>query len=117
MRDLLSSSYFPFGSQYYRAPSPPPEDWDRDLQAMAELGFNSVKFWVQWRLNHPEEDRFYFDDIDQLMDLSAKHGLRVMLNSIVVGAPASIYRQYPDASKIGRASCRGRVLFRVGSAL
>ncbi len=100
MRDLLSSSYFPFGSQYYRAPSPPPEDWDRDLQAMAELGFNSVKFWVQWRWNHPEEDRFYFDDIDQLMDLSAKHGLRVMLNTIVDVAPAWIYRQYPDASMV-----------------
>src|SRR5690606_29387047 len=46
------------------------------------------------------EDRFYFDDIDQLMDLSAKHGLRVMLNTIVDVAPAWIYRQYPDASMV-----------------
>ncbi len=100
MRELLSSNYFPFGSQYYRAPSPPPEDWDRDLKAMADLGFNSVKYWVQWRWNHPEEERFDFEDIDRLMDLSEKHGLRVMLNTIVDVAPAWIYRKYPDASML-----------------
>jgi beta-galactosidase len=98
MRDLLSSSYFPFGSQYYRAPSPRPEDWEGDLTKMAALGFNTVKFWVQWRWNHPEEHRYYWDDIDRLMDLSERCGLRVMLNTIVDVAPAWIYRTYPDAS-------------------
>lgn len=100
MRELLSSNYFPYGSQYYRAPSPPPEDWEQDLKTMAGLGFNSVKYWVQWRWNHPEEDRFYFDDIDRLMDLSQEHGLKVMLNTIVDVAPAWIYRKYPDASML-----------------
>ena len=100
MRKLLSGEYFPFGSQYYRAPSPPPEDWNRDLQAMADLGFNSVKYWIQWRWNHPEEERFYWDDIDGLMDLSSKYGLKVMLNTIVDVAPAWIYRKYPDASML-----------------
>lgn len=100
MRELLSSDYFPFGTQYYRAPSPPPEDWGGDLAAMARLGFNTVKFWVQWRWNHPEEGRFYFDDIDRLMELSEEHGLKVMLNTIVDVAPAWIYRKYPDASML-----------------
>ena len=100
MRDLLRTDAFPYGSQYYRAPSPQPEDWDRDLKRMADLGFNMVKFWAQWRWNHPEEDRFYFDDLDRLMDLSAEHGLEVMLNTIVDVAPAWIYRKYPDASMV-----------------
>ena len=100
MRDLLRTDAFPYGSQYYRAPSPPPEDWDRDLGRMAALGFNMVKFWAQWRWNHPEEDCFYFDDLDRLMDLSAGHGLQVMLNTIVDVAPAWIYRKYPDASMV-----------------
>ena len=100
MRDLLSETYFPYGSQYYRAPSPPPEDWERDLRAMKELGFNTVKYWVQWRWNHPERNRFYFDDIDRLMDLADAIGLRVMLNTIVDVAPAWIWRDYPDASMV-----------------
>jgi beta-galactosidase len=100
MRSLLSSDYFPYGSQYYRAPSPRREDWDRDLGRMAELGFNTVKFWAQWRWNHPAEDQFYWDDLDELMDLSEKHGLRVMLNTILDVAPAWIYTKYPDASML-----------------
>ncbi len=100
MRDLLSSEYFPFGSQYYRAPSPHEDDWERDLKNMAGLGFNTVKFWVQWRWNHPQENKFYFDDIDRLMDLAHDNKLRVMLNTIFDVAPAWIYRKYADASML-----------------
>jgi beta-galactosidase len=100
MKNLLSKEYFLFGSQYYRAPSPHKVDWDRDLAKMAELGFNTVKFWVQWRWNNPQENIYYFDDIDHLMDLSEKHELRVMLNTIFDVAPAWIYQKYPDASML-----------------
>src|SRR5690606_2910891 len=102
MRDLLNGDYFPYGSQYYRAPSPPPEDWERDLENMAGCGFNMVKFWVQWRWNNPAEGRYYFDDIDRLMELAGRFGLKVMLNTIVDVAPAWIYQQYPDASMVTR---------------
>ncbi len=100
MRKLLSKEYFPFGSQYYRAPSPHKEEWESDLKKMSELGFNTVKFWVQWRWNNPSEGEFYFDDIDELMDLADKYNLRVMLNTIFDVAPAWIYKKFPDASMI-----------------
>lgn len=100
MRHLLQQQYIPFGSQYYRAPSPDPADWEKDLQNMAGLGFNTVKFWVQWRWNHPAEDEFRFDDIDRLMELAHAAGLVVMLNTIFDVAPAWIYRRYPDASMV-----------------
>lgn len=93
-------SFLPFGSQYYRAPSPLREDWERDLKRMKNYGFNLVKFWVQWRWNHPAENAFYFDDIDELMDLSERYGLKVMLNTIFDVAPAWIYDKYPDASMV-----------------
>jgi beta-galactosidase len=67
---------------------------------MAELGFNMVKFWVQWRWNHPAEEKFSFDDIDRLMDLAHQNKLRVMLNTVFDVAPAWIYRKYSDASMI-----------------
>ncbi|MCF7740981.1 MAG: beta-galactosidase, partial [Candidatus Marinimicrobia bacterium] len=92
--------YIPYGSQYYRAPSPKEEDWAEDLKRMADYGFNMVKFWVQWRWNHPKEDKYYFDDIDRLMDLAEENGLKVMLNTIFDVAPAWIYEKYPDASMV-----------------
>lgn len=100
MRPLLTSEYIPFGSQYYRAPSPSPDEWESDLKNFAALGFNTVKFWVQWRWNHPAENEFYFDDIDRLMDLAHHNQLRVMLNTIFDVAPAWIYQKYPDASMV-----------------
>lgn len=100
MRSLLTSEYIPFGSQYYRAPSPSPDEWESDLKNFAALGFNTVKFWVQWRWNHPAEDDFYFDDIDRLMDIAQRNQLRVMLNTIFDVAPAWIYQKFPDASMV-----------------
>lgn len=100
MRNLIKENYVPFGSQYYRAPSPHREDWDRDLQRMSELGFNTVKYWIQWRWNNPAEGEYNFDDIDELMDLAQKYNLKVMLNTIFDVAPAWIYEKYPDASMI-----------------
>jgi beta-galactosidase len=55
---------------------------------------------VQWRWNNPAEGQFYFDDIDELMDLAQKFNLRVMLNTIFDVAPAWIYKKYPDASMV-----------------
>ncbi len=98
MRKLLTGEYIPFGTQYYRAPSPPPSEWERDLARIAALGLNTVKFWTQWRWNNPSEGEYFFDDIDRLMDLAHANGLRVMLNTIVDVAPAWIYRKFPDAS-------------------
>ena len=100
LRQFLSSEYIPFGAQYYRAPSPPESEWEKDLQNIASLGLNTVKFWVQWRWNNPSEGVYKFDDIDRLMDLAQKYSLRVMLNTIFDVAPAWLYRKYPDASMI-----------------
>ena len=100
MKSLLKKTYIPFGSQYYRAPSPHRKEWKKDLKKMSELGFNTVKFWVQWRWNNPEEGIYYWDDIDELMDLAQKYNLKVMLNTIFDVAPAWIYKKYEDASMI-----------------
>jgi beta-galactosidase len=100
LTSVLHSHYIPFGSQYYRAPSPHPDQWERDLQKLASLGFNMVKFWVQWRWNNPDEGKFDFPDIDRLMDFAHESRLRVMLNTIVDVAPAWVYRNYPDASMV-----------------
>ncbi|MBI4428875.1 MAG: beta-galactosidase, partial [Ignavibacteriales bacterium] len=97
LRPLLSATYIPFGTQYYRAPSPPAEDWERDLYEIAKNGFNTVKFWVQWRWNNPAEGTYEFSDIDRLMDLAQKNNLRVMLNTIFDVAPGWVYRKFSES--------------------
>lgn len=96
----IDQDFIPFGFQYYRSPTPVRADWDEDLKRQAALGFNTVKYWIQWRASHPEPGRFEFSDIDELMDLAAKHGLKVIANVIFDAAPAWIYLQYPDSKMV-----------------
>lgn len=93
---------FLFGAQYYRAPTPSADCWEADLSRMRELGFNAVKFWAQWRWSHREADpdRFYWEDIDRLMDLAAQNELAVTLNTIFDVAPLWLYRRHPDARQV-----------------
>ena len=87
---------FIFGAQYYRAPTPSRGNWENDLKNMKAMGLNSVKFWVQWRWTHRGTNDFYYEDIDCLMDLAAKNGLKVTLNIIFDVAPGWVFDQYPD---------------------
>jgi beta-galactosidase len=95
VKDL--QAIIPFGFQYYRSPTPQSTEWEQDLQQMAGLGFNTVKYWVQWRASHPEPNRYVFDDIQRLMDLAEENGLKVVLNIIFDVAPAWFYKQYPES--------------------
>lgn len=58
---------FIFGTQYYRAPTPELECWEIDFHNIRDLGFNTVKFFVQWRWSHRTPERFFFDDLNRLM--------------------------------------------------
>ena len=91
---------FLFGAQYYRAPTPGSDCWAQDFATMKDLGFNMVKFWVQWRWTHRTENTYYFDDLDKLMDLAAAHNLKVTLNVIFDVSPIWLFDKYPDAKQI-----------------
>lgn len=98
--DFGTLKVIPFGAQYYRAPTPEPSEWKSDMAAMRKAGFNTIKIWAQWRWNMPAEDKFYFDDLDQLMDLADEADLKVVINTIMDCAPAWLYRKYPDSIMI-----------------
>ena len=94
--DILNG-IIPFGSQYYRAPTPTPEKWERDLCEMSKNGFNTIKIWAQWGWNNPSEGVYDFSDVDTLMDLAHKYNLKVILNIIFDCAPEWFYVKYPES--------------------
>lgn len=94
MKNALS--FVPFGTQYYRPPTPLSDAWERDLGNIRKHGFNTVKLMVVWRWCCPDEGVYYFEDIDRLMDLCQENGLKVVLNP-VFPAPAWVYQKYPDS--------------------
>lgn len=84
-----------YGVQYYRPPFPRKEFWEKDLKNIGELGFHIIKLWAVWNDIEREEGVFSFDVLDELVGLAQKHGLKVMINTIVEGAPYWIYDKYP----------------------
>lgn len=93
-------NFFPMGFQYYRAPTPDRCFWEGDLKKISEQGFNTVKYWVQWRWSERKDGVFDFSDLDELMDLAQKYNLRVILNLILDVAPPWFIKKYPDAAYV-----------------
>ena len=88
---------FIYGTQYYRAPTPARECWKEDMRRIREMGFDSVKFWLQWRWSERRRREYYWEDLDELMGLAESHRLRVTLNLITEVAPGWLFDEYPEA--------------------
>jgi beta-galactosidase GanA len=85
---------FPFGIQYYRAPTPLPEEWPADLRRVRELGFTFVQVRPQWRWHERRQGRFEWDDLDRLFDLCAENGLSILFQFMLETAPAWLYEKH-----------------------
>ena len=65
------------GIQYYRAPTPPPDEWEDDLRRIRELGFDFIQLRSQWRRHEKARRQYDWTDTDRLMDLAHENGLKV----------------------------------------
>ena len=58
-----------FGTQYYRPPFPRRKLWDEDLGKILATGMNTVKIWSVWSWTERAKGVFYFDDLDEVIEL------------------------------------------------
>lgn len=87
-------SDFVYGVQYYRAPTPLPEEWENDLRDMHKTGIDTIQLRIQWRWNEPSEGNYQFDDIDALFDLAVKYRKKVIIKFMMETAPDYIFQKY-----------------------
>lgn len=88
---------FFFGTQYYRPPTPPTDEWEDDLKRMKDLNFNAIKIWIQWRWVESVKGEYRFEDFDRMFDLCDKYEMGLVPNTILECAPEWAYREFPDA--------------------
>ena len=81
-----------FVSQYYRAPTPLPEQWADGLKKARDMGLNAVQLRMPWAWHEKQQGQFYLDDIDELMSLAESLGLRVVIKFLLENAPHWVYR-------------------------
>ena len=83
---------FVLGTQYYRAPTPLPEEWEGDLERIAALGLDCIQLRVLWRRNERVRGRYEFDDLDRLMTLARANGVKVIIKFMLENAPDYVFR-------------------------
>lgn len=73
-----------------------PRLWGDDLSKIKQLGFNTVRTWVEWNVAEPEESKYHLENFDLLLRLANEVGLRVIVQVYVDSAPEWVGKKYPD---------------------
>lgn len=88
------------GTQYYRSPTPLPEEWEGDIANMADLHLDVMQIRMNWRWNERKENEYDFSDVDRLMELAEKYDRKVIIKFLLECAPQYIYDTY-EGTRIG----------------
>lgn len=84
----------------------PREIWEEDLKLFKKAHINSVSINIfSWAKIQPEEDRYDFTELDQLVDRLSKEGKQIVLATSTAALPAWMFRKYPE---VGRVDYEGR---------
>jgi beta-galactosidase len=87
---------------YYYPEQWPAEEWDRDFENMAAMGFEFTHFAeFAWAFLEPSDGMFDFAWLDRAVDLAAKHGLKVILCTPTPCPPAWLGEKYPEIYLVG----------------
>lgn len=85
-----------FGTQYLRGATPARDQWDRDMENMAGMGFNTIRAWLVWNACEKAEGEIDHEYITGFLECAKKHGLDVGLLFHMHAAPAWAVKKYPQ---------------------
>ncbi|MCH6469040.1 beta-galactosidase [Sinomonas terrae] len=79
----------------------PKEVWKHDVELMHEAGVNLVSLGIfSWALLEPEEGRYEFGWLDEVMDLLHANGIAVDLANASASPPPWFTVKYPDSAPV-----------------
>ena len=73
---------------YYRPPSPPLDEWEKDFANIRKMGFDAIQMWIYWGWCERRKGVFDFSETDLFFDTAEKNGLKV-IPQIVLEVPPS----------------------------
>ena len=106
-RPVHNPDFFPFSVWYSGGKARAPmlsqltpmsrDEWRRDLQQIRDLGFNTVRTWVEWAHAEPRRGQYNLENLKLLLELAQEVGLRVFVQVYIDSAPDWVGKAYPDA--------------------
>jgi len=104
----MRQSEFIYGTHYHRPPNPPEDQHGFHLHKIKEeLGYNIVKFRIQWNYIEREKGKLSLDEVNKMFDYCDELGLKVVLEINLETAPYWMERNYPETRYV---SANGHVL-------
>ena len=88
------------GTQYYRTPTPLPEEWEQDIANLKDYNLDAFQIRMNWRWNERRENEYDFSDVDRLLKIAQKNGRKVIMKFLLECAPQYIYEKY-EGTRIG----------------
>ena len=105
--ETIEKDFFPFSVWYSGGKARAPmlsvltesseTEWKADLQQIKDLGFNTVRTWVEWATCEPEPGLYNFENLELLMSLAEEVGLRVFIQVYVDSAPDWVAQNFSHA--------------------
>ena len=88
---------FLLGTQFFRPPNPPRAQRREMLRALAQdHGFNLVRLWPNWNYFQPAEDRYSFEELEEVMTSCDGLGLRVLMSVVIETAPYWLEQEHSE---------------------
>lgn len=105
---MLFDENFLYGAHYHRPPNPPEDQHPFHLTRIKnELGFNIVKFRLQWNWIERKRGVLYLDEVHKMFDLCDKQGLNVIAEINLESAPYWLETAHPETRYV---NARGQAM-------
>ena len=78
----------------------PKEIWEQDMVYFKDAHINSATINVfSWAKIQPSEDTYYFDELDEIVEMLSKEGYDIVLATSTGAMPAWLYKKYPEVAR------------------
>ena len=78
----------------------PKEIWEQDMVYFKDARINSATINVfSWAKIQPAEDTYYFDELDEIVEMLSKENYDIVLATSTGAMPAWLYKKYPEVSR------------------
>jgi len=104
----ICAEFAPVGNMYApfcRTVGPDEDEWEADVVKMRELGYTCLHGFCEWSRVERREGEFDFRPNDRLLEICARHGMKVIFNVATANAvgyhtPAWLERRFPGVGLV-----------------
>ncbi|MCI8894538.1 MAG: beta-galactosidase [Lachnospiraceae bacterium] len=79
----------------------PREIWDQDMAYFKDARINSATINVfSWAKIQPGEEEYYFDELDEIVDMLSRENYDIVLATSTAALPAWMFQKYPEVARV-----------------